>query len=94
MPPTTSIMNCENCKGTGKSTNGDGHAITCFICNGWGNMCDACGDACEDGMCDCEQNEKEESMTAFLPGQAQGKPLMVKRAPVSPRGENHALAKH
>lgn len=53
-------MDCTNCKGTGKSTNGEGVITTCFFCNGWGNMCDTCGEACEEGMCDCEQEEEPE----------------------------------
>lgn len=43
-------MECDDCDGTGESAN-PGQA--CFICDGTGEMCDACGEsfAVCDGSC-------------------------------------------
>ncbi len=50
-------MKCENCNGLGLH---EDTIKTCFICNGWGNVCDHCGEACEEGMCDCQDDDEPE----------------------------------
>jgi RecJ-like exonuclease len=57
-------MECPDCKGTGKS---DPHCI-CFRCDGSGELCDVCGESCEEigqNVCDsCTRERNEEGARA------------------------------
>ena len=55
-------MDCTNCDGTGqvKTDTYQGH---CFLCRGLGSLCDACGEAAEEGLCDCEKDTCIEDMS-------------------------------
>lgn len=50
-------MECDNCNGSGKVGE---NQTTCFFCDGWGHTCDHCGESCEPGTCDCQEEEDGE----------------------------------
>jgi hypothetical protein len=55
-------MTCENCQGVGTVERADGSTITCFSCNGSGEICDVCGEASDDfGLNVCDQCREEEA---------------------------------
>lgn len=50
-------MTCIACNGTGDGIKHGEKA--CILCDGTGNVCDQCGESCEDGMDLCVKCETE-----------------------------------
>ncbi len=53
-------MICIACNGTGDGTKHGEKA--CILCDGTGNVCDHCGESCEEGMDTCINCDKEKGI--------------------------------